>query len=82
MRAATKPSPPLLPGPATTAMRLPGGWRAATQSATARPARSISARPATPLAIVRRSACAISAVLSNSIIGAQYRRIRRRARVG
>ena len=41
-RAATKPSPPLLPGPATTTTRAPGGWRSATASATARPAFSIS----------------------------------------
>ncbi len=67
-RAATKPSPPLLPGPATTATCDPGGWRAATRSATARPAFSISSMPGTPPAIVRRSASAISAVVSSSII--------------
>src|SRR5262249_18567144 len=69
-RAATKPSPPLLPGPATTATRTPGGWRAATVSATERPAFSISSMPATPPAIVRRSASAISAGVSHSIIAA------------
>src|SRR5262245_57425175 len=68
MRAATKPSPPLLPGPATIAIRRPGGCRAATASATARPALSIRSIPAIPLAMLRRSASAISAVVSNSII--------------
>src|SRR4029450_3993447 len=68
MRAAIKPSPPLLPGPATTAMRSPGGCRAATASATARPAFSMSSMLATPLAMVRRSASAISVVVSSSII--------------
>ncbi len=59
-RAATNPSPPLLPGPQriTTGRR---DQRRATVSATARPAFSISALPDTPPAIVSRSASPISA---------------------
>ena len=65
-RAATKPSPPLLPGPHKTAMRP---WRGASRlasSATAAPACSISSRPGVPPAIVRRSASPISALVSSS----------------
>ena len=60
IRAATNPSPPLLPGrtgPATGRR----GQRRETASATARPAFSISAMPDTPPAIVSRSASPISA---------------------
>jgi len=72
-RAAMKPSPPLLPGPATTTTRVPRGWRA-TVSATARPAFSISAMPAVPAAIVRRSHSAISSGVSSSIMSRLARR--------
>ena len=65
-RAATHPSPPLLPGPHSTAIRDPGGTIFAASSATARPAFSIKVRVGTPLAAARRSASAISAVVSNS----------------
>ena len=59
-RAATNPSPPLLPGPQSTATgRLPQCRRAV--SATARPAASISAISLTPPATAARSATAISA---------------------
>src|SRR5262245_12106730 len=71
MRAATKPSPPLLPGPATTTTRAPGGWRVATASATARPACSIRVRPGVPAAIVRRSASAISAGTTSPVMAGQ-----------
>ena len=74
-RPATSPSPPLLPGPATTAMRVPGGWRLETWSATARPAFSMSSMPAIPPAIVNRSACAISAVVSNSVVSNSMSRL-------
>ena len=48
-RAATKPSPPLLPGPQATATAAPGGpASSAAASATARPAFSISVSPGTP----------------------------------
>ena len=59
-RAATKPSPPLLPGPhsTTTGRRA---WCAVTASATARPAASIRSMPGTPAAIAAASARAISA---------------------
>ena len=62
-RAATKPSPPLLPGPQRTAMRAPAGAISAASSATARPAFSMSVRLGTPAATARRSARAISAVV-------------------
>ncbi len=49
MRAQTKPSPPLLPGPATTQIAgAPRGLIATTASATARPAFSISRMPGVP----------------------------------
>ena len=48
------------------------GWSAATPSATARPAFSIRSMPATPPAIVRRSASAISALESSSIMSSQH----------
>ena len=41
-RAATSPSPPLLPGPAKTTAWRPKGWIASARRATASPARSIS----------------------------------------
>ncbi len=67
-RAATNPSPPLLPGPATTTILLPGGCREATRSATARPAFSIRSMPGTPPAIASRSASAISVAVRSSIM--------------
>src|SRR5262245_46691488 len=59
-RAATKPSPPLFPGPhsTTTGCR---GWCNVTASATARPAASIKSMPGTPPAIAAESARPISA---------------------
>ena len=66
-RAATKPSPPLLPGPHTTAIAAPArGASAAAASATARPAFSISVSPGTPCAMARASARPISCAVSNS----------------
>ena len=65
-RAATKPSPPLLPGPHSTAIRAPGAAMLAASAATARPAFSISVRLGTPASTARRSARAISSVASNS----------------
>ena len=59
-RAATKPSPPLFPGPQSTATGC-GGHRRETASATLRPAVSISSMPGTPPAIVSRSASPICA---------------------
>src|SRR5665213_2686536 len=58
MHAATNPSPPLFPGPHSTATGR-GGHRRLIASATARPALSISTAPATPPAIVSRSASPI-----------------------
>ena len=46
--AATKPSPPLLPGPASTCTRCACGAQASASCATARPARCISACGALP----------------------------------
>src|SRR5262249_62363646 len=60
--------PPLSPAPAATATRLPGGYRVVTASATACPALSMRSMPATPDAMVRRSASAISALVRSSII--------------
>ncbi len=65
IRAATKPSPPLLPGPHSTASGR-GGQRRATASATARPACSISTMPGTPEAIVSRSASPICCGVSSA----------------
>jgi hypothetical protein len=67
MRAATKPSPPLLPGPATIVTDRPC-LRIDTASATARPAFSISVIPGVPPAIARRSASVISALVRTSIM--------------
>src|SRR5204862_5535897 len=64
-RAATNPSPPLLPGPHSTSAGC-FGQRRATASATARPAFSISAMPATPPAIVSRSASPICCGVSSA----------------
>src|SRR5262249_28453263 len=57
-RAATKPSPPLLPGPQRTLIGCTD-QRRETASATARPAFSIRVVPEMPLAIVSPSASAI-----------------------
>src|SRR5437762_4461439 len=64
-RAVTNPSPPLLPGPHSTSAGC-FGQRRATASATARPAFSISAMPATPPAIVSRSASSICCGVSSA----------------
>ncbi len=64
-RAATNPSPPLLPGPQSTATGR-GDQRSAIAAATAAPARSISVSPETPPAIARRSASAISCGVSKA----------------
>ena len=65
--AATKPSPPLLPGPQTTAMAAPARpASSAAASATARPAFSISASPGTPCCAASASARAISAAVNSS----------------
>src|SRR5262249_60646146 len=66
-RPKTTPPPPLSPGPATTTTRRQSTALQAT-SATARPAFFINLKPGMPPAIVRRSASAISAVVSNSFI--------------
>ncbi len=64
-RAATNPSPPLLPGPHSTATGR-GDQRRETASATASPAFSISATPETPPAIVKRSATPICCGVNNA----------------
>jgi hypothetical protein len=64
--AATKPSPPLLPRPATT-MIGPSSTRPIAASATACPALIISAKPGVPAAIVSRSARSISVVVKTSM---------------
>ena len=64
-RAATNPSPPLLPGPQRTSAG-PGQPRRKTASATARPAFSISSTPETPASMARRSARYISSVVSSA----------------
>ena len=64
--AATKPSPPLLPGPATTRIG-PSSTRPLAASATAWPALSISAKPGVPAAMLSRSARSISAVVKTSM---------------
>jgi hypothetical protein len=58
-RAATNPSPPLLPGPASTTSGR-GLQRSMIARATARPAVSIRSSDATPCATASRSALAIS----------------------
>ena len=67
-RAATNPSPPLLPGPHTTATWPHGAiWPAA--AATARPAVSISVSPGRPMSsIVARSSALISAAVTTGLI--------------
>ena len=64
--AATKPSPPLLPRPATT-MIGPSSTRPIAASATACPALIISAKPGVPAVIVSRSARSISVVVKTSM---------------
>ena len=64
-RAATKPSPPLLPGPQSTTTGH-GRWRARTASATAQPAFSMSATPGTPCSAAALSARYISATLKTA----------------
>ncbi|CCD92896.1 exported hypothetical protein [Bradyrhizobium sp. ORS 375] len=64
--AATKPSPPLLPGPHTTRIG-PSSTRSMAAAATAWPALSISEKPGVPAAIVSRSARSISLVVNTSI---------------
>ncbi len=58
-RAMTKPSPPLLPGPASTRVGR-GPKRARISAAAAAPAASISRTPSTPAAMASRSAAYIS----------------------
>ena len=65
-RAATKPSPPLLPGPQKTAMRPWRGTSRVASRATAAPACSISTEPGVPPAMVSRSASVISALVKSS----------------
>ena len=65
-RAATKPSPPLLPGPQSTTIEPSAGSMRRASSATARPACSISVRPVTPDVMVSASACPISAGVRSS----------------
>ena len=65
-RAATKPSPPLLPGPHSTAILEPAGTIFAVSSATARPAFSISVSDDAPAASASRSANTISAAVKSS----------------
>ena len=69
-RAATNPSPPLLPGPHRTRTRPSPALApaiASTRSATAAPARRIRSRPGVPAAIAAASARRISSVVSNSV---------------
>ena len=67
-RATTKPSPPLLPRPATTttprAAASPRGPR--ISHAMPRPARSMSSSPGVPSSIVRRSSSRICTVVTTS----------------
>ena len=72
--AATKPSPPLLPRPATTRIG-PCSTRSMAASATAWPARSISAKPGVPPAIASRSACSISVVVRTSMLNSHLKRL-------
>ena len=72
--AATKPSPPLLPRPATTRIG-PSSTRSIAASATAWPALSISAKPGVPAAMARRSARSISAVVRTSMPNPWYKRL-------
>ena len=65
-RAATNPSPPLLPGPQSTEIRPAAGVMPAATSATARPAFSMSTTPGVPASIASRSACPISSVVNSS----------------
>src|SRR5688572_14004115 len=72
-RAATKPSPPLLPGPHTTATcpRSPSSISIAT-CATARPAVSISVNAGMPMSsIVARSSARISAAVTTGLMALQ-----------
>ena len=64
--AATNPSPPLFPGPATTRIG-PSAISSMATVATACPALSISANPGLPAAIVSRSARSISAGVRTSM---------------
>jgi hypothetical protein len=66
IRAATNPSPPLLPGPHSTAIRAPRFTIFAASSATAVPARSISVRLVMPLAMASASAWRISSAVSSA----------------
>ncbi len=66
-RAATQPSPPLFPGPHSTTTGR-GDHRAATASATAVPARSMSRLPGTPLSIAAASAARVSATVRISCV--------------
>ena len=72
-RAATNPSPPLLPGPARTRTG-PSAPRPVATSATAFPAASMRVMPGTPAAIARASALAICAAVSNSFMSASRKR--------
>ena len=65
-RAATKPSPPLFPGP-QRATSGRGDQRRETVSATLRPAFSIRLKPGMPRAIVSRSASAICVGVSKAL---------------
>ena len=56
-RAATRPSPPLLPFPHTTAT-VPAGARSATARATPAPARSISSSEGTPCSSIAQASIA------------------------
>ena len=69
IRAATNPSPPLLPGPHSTATGPPASRRRTT-AATAAPALSIRSMPALPRAIASASARPISATDSSARPGA------------
>jgi hypothetical protein len=68
-RAATKPSPPLLPGPQSTQTRAPGDSIDSAAWATARPAFSINSSDGTPAASAKASARRISSTLRSSFMG-------------
>src|SRR4029077_945332 len=69
LRAATYPSPPLLPGPATTRKRATGPPSVAAASAVAVPAFSIRTDGGSPRRSASASAARVSAAVRSGCIG-------------
>lgn len=80
--AASSPSPPLLPGPANTIIRAPGGAIRAAWSATLAAAHCMRAKLSLPAANHAASAARIIAEVSKAGMAARWRRSTQQVKAG